>query len=119
MQQNTARKISPLKGKRVLHNQNDEIQIHRNTYKRREVTAVFAAITWFLVLAIFVVASNVKVSVSQNRLQNVTEQVNRLNTSNSNSKQEISELSSRSRLESIAKHSGLAMNSKNVRNVTK
>ena len=48
-----------------------------------------------------------------------TSKITKIQGSNTNMKQEISELSSKSRLSKIAKDSGLKMNTKNTRNVTK
>ena len=119
--QSTAQNISPARQPQNLHHSSTYVrpQTNLNTYHKVEVVAVFIAIAWCLLLATFVVASSVSASVAQNQLQAATEKVTKLKTKNSNAKQEISELSSRSRLESIAKDSGLTMNSKNVRNVTK
>ncbi|EAK3904332.1 cell division protein FtsL, partial [Campylobacter jejuni] len=49
----------------------------------------------------------------------INQKVSTLQTSNANMKEEISELSSRTRLMEIAKDVGLQMNDKNIRNVTK
>ena len=53
------------------------------------------------------------------QLQKVTQNVSQINNSNESKKQEISELSSRSRLDKIAKKAGLTIDEQKVRNVTK
>ena len=66
-----------------------------------------------------VIWSNTAVTKTQATIQDINQKVSTLQTSNANMKEEISELSSRTRLMGIAKDVGLQMNDKNIRNVTK
>lgn len=70
-------------------------------------------------LAIMLVSTNIAIGNSQSRLQTVQAKVTKVQASNTSASQQISELSSRSRLNKIAKQYGLSLNSGNIRNVYK
>ncbi|MFB9769436.1 cell division protein FtsL [Lactiplantibacillus modestisalitolerans] len=70
-------------------------------------------------LALMLVSTNIAIGNSQNRLQTVQTKVTKVEASNTSAKQEISELSSRSRLNKVAKKYGLSLNNGNIRNVYK
>ena len=72
-----------------------------------------------MVMSCLVIWSNTAVTKTQATIQDINQKVSTLQTSNANMKEEISELSSRTRLMEIAKDVGLQMNDKNIRNVTK
>ncbi|WP_338231381.1 cell division protein FtsL [Companilactobacillus muriivasis] len=74
-----------------------------------------------LTLALMVALVSIKVSMtsSQNRLDSLTTQVSKTNTSNVNLRQEISELTSFDRFSSFAKKHNLKMSDNNVRNISK
>ena len=66
-----------------------------------------------------VVKSTVALTNAQHELQTIRKQQTKLQVQNTNAKQEISELSSRSRLSKIAASAGLKLNESSTRNVTK
>lgn len=79
----------------------------------------YASIVWIGLMTVGVIASNVGLTNAQLELQRKTTQISQINNKNSDLKQEISELSNYSRLEKVADTSGLTLNNKNIRNVTK
>jgi len=70
-------------------------------------------------LAIALVSSNIAIGNAQSTLQAVQAKVTKVQASNTSATQQISELSSRSRLNKVAKKSGLSLNNGNIRNVYK
>lgn len=74
-----------------------------------------------LTLALMVTLVSIKVSMtsSQNKLDSLTTQISKTNTSNVNLRQEVSELTSFDCLSSFAKKHNLKMNDNNVRNISK
>lgn len=70
-------------------------------------------------LAIMLVSTNIATSNAQNQLQTVQTKVTKVQAKNTSAAQEISELSSRSRLNKIAKQYGLSLNNGSIRNVYK
>jgi len=70
-------------------------------------------------LAIALVSSNIAIGNAQTQLQAVQAKVTKVQASNTSATQQISELSSRSRLNKVAKKSGLSLNNGNIRNVYK
>ncbi|PMD67735.1 cell division protein FtsL [Companilactobacillus nuruki] len=74
-----------------------------------------------LTLALMVTLVSIKVSMtsSQNKLDSLTTQISKTNTSNVNLRQEISELTSFDRFSSFAKKHNLKMSDNNVRNISK
>lgn len=70
-------------------------------------------------LAILLVSTNIAVSNSQSKLSSVQTKVTKVQASNTSAAQQISELSSRTRLNKIAKQYGLSLNNGNIRNVYK
>ncbi|WGN89442.1 cell division protein FtsL [Ligilactobacillus faecis] len=88
-------------------------------YIRRERRALVGLGALIMGLSCLVIWSNTTVTKAQAKIQKIDQQVSTLQTSNANMKEEISELSSRSRLMQVAKDVGLKMNDKNIRNVTK
>lgn len=91
----------------------------RKKLKRRERVALCAMLGWAAFLGCITISSSIRVNNAQSDLQAVTNQATKLSNRNSNIRQEISELSSRSRLMSIAKKDGLSLNEQSTRNVTK
>lgn len=88
-------------------------------YIRRERRALVGLGALIMGLSCLVIWSNTTVTKAQAKIQKIDQQVSTLQMSNANMKEEISELSSRSRLMQVAKDVGLKMNDKNIRNVTK
>ncbi|BDZ31168.1 cell division protein FtsL [Lactiplantibacillus sp. WILCCON 0030] len=70
-------------------------------------------------LAIALVSSNIAIGNAQTQLQTVQAKVTKVQASNTSATQQISELSSRSRLNKVAKKNGLSLNNGNIRNVYK
>lgn len=66
-----------------------------------------------------IVKSTVALTNAQHELQTIRKQQTKLQVQNTNAKQEISELSSWSRLSKIAASAGLKLNESSTRNVTK
>ncbi|MHA8110024.1 cell division protein FtsL [Lactobacillaceae bacterium Melli_B4] len=78
----------------------------------------FFALT-ILALLILVIAAKNGYSASQQNLQDVNQNVEKIHNDNGNLKQEISELQSSSRLQNIAQKNGLSLSNNNIRNVRK
>ncbi len=91
----------------------------RKMYCKQERNAAIALGVLLVVMSCLVIWSNTAVTKTQATIQDINQKVSTLQTSNANMKEEISELSSRTRLMGIAKDVGLQMNDKNIRNVTK
>lgn len=91
----------------------------RKMYFKQERNAAIALGVLLVVMSCLVIWSNTAVTKTQATIQDINQKVSTLQTSNANMKEEISELSSRTRLMEIAKDVGLQMNDKNIRNVTK
>lgn len=91
----------------------------RKMYFKQERNAAIALGVLLVVMSCLVIWSNTAVTKTQATIQDINQRVSTLQTSNANMKEEISELSSRTRLMEIAKDVGLQMNDKNIRNVTK
>ena len=71
-------------------------------------------------LAIMLVSTNIATSNAQSQLQTVQTKVTKVQAKNTSAEQaKISELSSRSRLNKIAKQYGLSLNNGSIRNVYK
>lgn len=98
---------------------NKQPRINKDPYIKKERNAVIALGIVLLVMSCLVIWSNTTVTKAQATIQNINQRVSALQTSNANMKEEISELSSRTRLMQVAKDVGLKMNDKNIRNVTK
>lgn len=71
------------------------------------------------VLMLVVVSSKIALSNSQHQLQHLDSQTVNVRNDNTNLKQQIGELQSSSRLDKIAKQSGMSLSNHNIRNVTK
>lgn len=116
----TARKIinqTKVENRKVV--QVDHLTIQQKKLKRKERIALCALLGWATFLGCVTISSSIRVNNAQSNLQSVTGQVTKLSNRNSNIRQEISELSSRSRLMNIAKKDGLSLNEQSTRNVTK
>ncbi len=70
-------------------------------------------------MMVWLVSLKIGVSSAQQRLQDVNTQITNLQTKNTNKRQEINELSNRSRLEKIANKDGLSLSNNQIRNVNK
>ncbi|MGV0168834.1 cell division protein FtsL [Furfurilactobacillus sp. WILCCON 0119] len=69
--------------------------------------------------AINIIHTQIAITASQRTLQTTQAQLSKVNTKNASANQEISELSSRSRLDAVAAKNGLTLSSQNIRNVSK
>ena len=115
-----ARKIVKQTEQRQKNNQQvSALEIQKRKYKRRERLAICTSLGWITVLGCLTIASSTNLNTAQSNFQDITTKITTLNNKNSNIKQEVSELSSRSRLTGIAKKDGLSLNEQNTRNVTK
>ena len=94
-------------------------QPNKTPYFKAERNAFIGLGVLVMAMACLVIWSNTTVTSVQAKIQTINQKVSVLQTSNANMKEEISELSSRSRLMKIAKKVGLTMNDQNIRNVTK
>ncbi|KRL99914.1 cell division protein FtsL [Liquorilactobacillus satsumensis] len=123
MAQNTARqiKVQPQieHEPRTLHTKEVKTYSKRVPLSRLEVFGVVIAGLMVMVLMITVISAKITLSKAQYNLQQVNQGIVSLQNKNVDTKQEISELSSRSRLTQIAQNLGLKMNNQNIRNVSK
>lgn len=90
-----------------------------NPYIKKTRALIIKTALCLAFLAIVVVTFNARLATAQLQLQEITQNISQINNSNESKKQEISELSSRSRLNKIAKEAGLTMDEQKIRNVTK
>ena len=70
-------------------------------------------------LALALVSTNIAVGNAQSQLQTVQSKISKVQASNTSASQQISELSSRTRLNKVAKRYGLSLNNSSIRNVYK
>ncbi|AVK63261.1 cell division protein FtsL [Lactobacillus sp. CBA3606] len=70
-------------------------------------------------LAIALVSVNITIGNAESQLQTIQTKVTKVEASNTSATQQISELSSRTRLNKIAKEFGLSLNNGSIRNVYK
>lgn len=89
------------------------------TYFRKDLLFIMLFVAAIFAVTIPVVQSTVALTNAQHELQAIRKEQNRLQIQNTNAKQEISELSSRSRLSKVAASAGLKLNESSTRNVTK
>lgn len=82
---------------------------------------VLAAICGIVIVcfAVNIIHSRIAITNAQRNLQTTQTQLKQVNNANASATQEISELSSRSRLDAVAAKHGLTLNSQNIRNVSK
>ncbi|MQS74953.1 cell division protein FtsL [Companilactobacillus halodurans] len=105
--------------------QEPEVQVQATPKKHSVSLSKFEAFSIvglaLLTLALMVTLVSMKVSMtsSQNKLDSLTTQISKTNTSNVNLRQEISELTSFDRFSSFAKKHNLKMSDNNVRNISK
>ncbi|PWG00633.1 cell division protein FtsL [Levilactobacillus bambusae] len=71
------------------------------------------------VLMISIVSAKIAMSGAQRNLQGMAQEVTTLQGKNSNARQQISELQSKSRLDTVAKQEGLSLSNEKIRNVNK
>ena len=90
-----------------------------NPYVKKTRALVIKATLFLAILGIVSVTVNAKLAKTQLQLQQINQDISRIDNNNESKKQEISELSSRSRLNKIAKKAGLTMDEQKIRNVTK
>ncbi len=121
MPQNAVRKLAvqPKKRTAPIHNTEIERQTSHVPMSHLEVTVLIVASLVTMFLMISVVSSKIALSKAQYNLQNVNQKIASTQNKNVDKKQEVSELSSRSRLMEVAKNAGLTMNEQNIRNVNK
>ncbi|GEK27963.1 cell division protein FtsL [Furfurilactobacillus siliginis] len=69
--------------------------------------------------AVNIIHSRIDITNAQRNLQTTQVQLSHVNNENAAATQEISELTSRTRLDTVAKKNGLTLTSQNIRNVSK
>lgn len=69
--------------------------------------------------AVNIIHSRIDITNAQRNLQTTQVQLSHVNNENAAATQEISELTSRTRLDAVAKKNGLTLTSQNIRNVSK
>ena len=113
----TARKLN--QQPRIVHNNEPEKKyiVQSSPYRSKMMKLFAGSMVWIGDITTMEISANI--TNAQLNLQDTTSKITKIQGSNTNMKQEISELSSKSRLSKIAKDSGLKMNTKNTRNVTK
>lgn len=121
MAQNTARQITSDPISQPLHTKqkNSERRSKNVFYLKIEKIMVVLISVWISILACLVIASAINLNSSQVDLQKVNTRISNMQSKNANTKQEVGELTSRSRLDAVAKKAGLSMNEQNTRNVSK
>ncbi|GAJ25311.1 cell division protein FtsL [Liquorilactobacillus sucicola DSM 21376 = JCM 15457] len=121
MPQNAARKIAvqPAKKTAPIHNPQPERKTKHVPISRLEVAVITVASVITMFLMVSVVSSKIALSKAQYNLQSINQRITSVQNKNVDKKQEVSELSSRSRLMEVAKKVGLTMNEQNIRNVNK
>lgn len=73
----------------------------------------------FMGMMILVISSKVNLSSTQYKLQNINQKIVEIQNDNVNTRQEVSELSNKSRLMKFTQDAGLSMNDNSIRNVSK
>lgn len=121
MPQNAVRKleVQPENKTTPIHNTEIKKKTSHVPMSRLEMTVLTVASLVVMCLMISVVSSKIALSKAQYNLQNVNQKIASTQNKNVDKKQEVSELSSRSRLMEVAKEVGLTMNEQNIRNVNK
>lgn len=121
MAQSTARQIFTEPASPEVHKtrKKAERQSKQATYLKTEKIMVVLIAAWISVLACFVIASTINLNSAQVELQKVNTSITAIQSKNANTKQEVGELTSRSRLDAFAKKAGLSMKEQNTRNVSK
>lgn len=121
MAQNTAKQILTDPVSQPIHKKQGKTQQQskKAQYLKVERFMVVLISVWISILACLVVASAINLNSTQVHLQKVNAQISSVQSKNANTKQEVGELTSRSRLDSVAKKAGLSMNEQNTRNVSR
>ncbi len=94
-------------------------QTHSVSLSKFETVSIVGLALLTLALMVVLVSTKVSMTSSQNKLDSLTTQISKTNTSNINLRQEISELTSFDRFSSFAKEHNLKMSDNNVRNISK
>ncbi|WP_057744993.1 cell division protein FtsL [Liquorilactobacillus capillatus] len=121
MPQDAVRKIAiqPEKKSVPIHNPQIEKKPSHVPLSRFEGTVLAVTSLVIMFLMVSVVSAKIALSKAQYDLQTVNQRITSVQNKNVDKKQEVSELSSRSRLMDVAKKVGLTMNEQNIRNVNK
>ncbi|MCP0886501.1 cell division protein FtsL [Ligilactobacillus sp. WILCCON 0076] len=104
-----------------IHKKNRKTRLvpQKSPYFRSDLGFVVGVLVVTLITAIFVIQSTVTLTSTQHELQAIAQQQTKIQSKNTSSQQEISELSSRTRLSKIAAAAGLTLDESSTRNVTK
>ncbi|MDN2452500.1 cell division protein FtsL [Lactobacillus sp. UCMA15818] len=124
MAQNTARQLETTLPKRQeqtapIHKKQSKVKSTRVPFSGFEIMSAILLSLLFMGMMIFVVSSKVSLSSTQYKLQNVNQKIVEIQNDNVNTKQEVSELSNKSRLMKVAQDAGLTINDNSIRNVSK
>ncbi|GEP24012.1 MAG: cell division protein FtsL [Lentilactobacillus diolivorans] len=123
-QNNLARSFAQAEPKKVVSTP-DQVVTKKVRVSQRLNLSVFEKLlivcgsALLTVLMLVVVSSKIALSNSQHQLQHLDSQTVNVRNDNTNLKQQIGELQSSSRLDKIAKQSGMSLSNHNIRNVTK
>lgn len=85
-------------------------------FEKLLVTACGLVLTFMMVV---LVSTKISLTNTQHQLQNINSKISKVNNQNTSSKQVISELTSQSHLEKVAKDNGLTLSDDSIRNVNK
>jgi cell division protein FtsL len=92
------------------------LKVSWSRFEKILVTACGLVLTFMMVT---LVSTKITLTNNQHQLQNVNTKITKISNKNSSAKQVISELTSQSHLEKVAKKHGLTLSNNNIRNVNK
>jgi len=98
---------------------NPAVQTQRVPFSNFEKMLFVSFSLMVFCLALALVSTNIAVGDAQTQLKAVQTKITKVQANNTSASQQISELSSRTRLNKIAKKYGLTLNNGNIRNVYK
>ncbi|EJE99101.1 cell division protein FtsL [Liquorilactobacillus mali] len=123
MAQSTARQLEAIPKKQEqtapIHKTLPKVRSTRVPFSGFEIMSAALLSLLFMGMMILVISSKVNLSSTQYELQNVNQKIVEIQNDNVNTKQEVSELSNKSRLMKVAQDAGLTMNDNSIRNVSK
>ncbi|MBZ2404673.1 cell division protein FtsL [Liquorilactobacillus hordei] len=123
MAQNTARQLETVPKRQEqatpIHKASPKVKSTRVPFSGFEIMSVTLLSLLFMGMMILVISSKVNLSSTQYKLQNINQKIVEIQNDNVNTKQEVSELSNKSRLMKFAQDAGLSMNDNSIRNVSK
>lgn len=118
MSQSTARQLQQQQPQEYQSFSPDR-QLEKSPYLKKEVKAFVYSVVWLAVLGLLLVHSSTKLARAEQALTKVNHQLTEVKKSNNTAKQEISELTSQSRLNKVATQNDLSLHEKNIRSIVK